>query len=365
MKVLFLTNIPTPYRVDFFNELGKDCELTVLFERKRASDRDEQWIADKFDNFQGIFLNGKNTRADAAICLDVIKWLDNKRFDIFVIGGYSTPTGMLAIQTLKIKKIPFILNCDGGFIKNDRRIVHQIKKYFISSAKWWLSTGNLTSKYLEHYGAKRKNIYKYPFTSIKEIDIMDKKISNDEKNKLKNKLGIKSKKVALSVGSFIERKGYDLLINEWKKIQNEWELIIIGSGQDKEKLEQLISKYNLENVKLLDFKQKSELKEYYYSADLFILLTREDIWGLVINEAMAYGLPVITTNKCIAGMEMIKNEENGFIVNLENELNINKYINKINEDMGVQSLKISKKYSIEDMSKAHIKIFKSILKQEN
>ena len=45
--------------------------------------------------------------------------------------------------------------------------------------------------------------------------------------------------------------------------------------------------------------------------------TREDIWGLVINEALAAGLPVITTNRCGAGLELIKNNENGFLVNVE------------------------------------------------
>ena len=46
--------------------------------------------------------------------------------------------------------------------------------------------------------------------------------------------------------------------------------------------------------------------------------TREDIWGLVINEAMAYGLPIITTDNCLAGLELIKNEENGYIIPVNN-----------------------------------------------
>ena len=52
MKVLFLTNIPSPYRVDFFNELGKYCELTVLYERKKADNR--EWISNKNINFKNL-----------------------------------------------------------------------------------------------------------------------------------------------------------------------------------------------------------------------------------------------------------------------------------------------------------------------
>ena len=71
---------------------------------------------------------------------------------------------------------------------------------------------------------------------------------------------------------------------------------------------------NLDNVHFIDFKNKDILKEYYYVADVFVLPTREDIWGLVINEALAYGLPVITTDKCMAGLEMIEDGKNGYII---------------------------------------------------
>ena len=56
MKILWLTNIPSPYRVDFFNELGKLCELTVLFEKKAASDRDDSWKNFEAKNFTPVFL---------------------------------------------------------------------------------------------------------------------------------------------------------------------------------------------------------------------------------------------------------------------------------------------------------------------
>ena len=50
------------------------------------------------------------------------------------------------------------------------------------------------------------------------------------------------------------------------------------------------------------------------ASDLFVLPTREDIWGLVINEAMSFGLPIITTRKCIAGTELITDGENGYLL---------------------------------------------------
>ena len=57
------------------------------------------------------------------------------------------------------------------------------------------------------------------------------------------------------------------------------------------------------------FQEKEMLEKYYIAADVFILLTRGDVWGLSINEAMANALPVITTDRCIAGIELV--EQNG------------------------------------------------------
>lgn len=77
-------------------------------------------------------------------------------------------------------------------------------------------------------------------------------------------------------------------------------------------------KLKLTNVHFIDFMPKKELADYYRAADIFVLPTREDIWGLVINEAMAYGLPVVTTEKCVAGVEMVCEGHNGYIVPVEN-----------------------------------------------
>ena len=368
MRVLFLTNIPSPYRVDFFNQLGKECDLTVLFERDKASDRDAKWVSNNAKNYKEIFLKGRKLNSDGAISFDVIKWLNVKKFDIFVIGGYSTPTGMLAIQYLKFKKIPFVLNSDGGFIKKDKKMKYLIKKYFISSAKWWLSTGETTTEYLVHYGAKKEDTFVYPFTSIKEEDVITDDLCEKEKLKIRQNLGIKHDKVAISVGQLIHRKGYDLLINEWKNMDKDWILLIIGSGKDKEVLQKLILKNGIKNIRLIDFKQKEELKEYYLASDIFILPTREDIWGLVVNEAMSCGLPVITTDKCISGKVLIIPGVTGEIISLD-EMNrlkdviYNLYSNNDKSKRDAIKQKILC-YTIEAMAYSHLEIFKKILNKE-
>ena len=72
MRVLFITNLPSPYRVAFLNKLGTMCNLTVLFERHNASDRDASWVNKSDRKYREIFLNGKNVGADASVSLGAI-----------------------------------------------------------------------------------------------------------------------------------------------------------------------------------------------------------------------------------------------------------------------------------------------------
>ena len=171
------------------------------------------------------------------------------------------------------------------------------------------------------------------------------------------------RKIVITVGQFIHRKGFDVLINAWAKCDKEYALYILGAEPTKEYLN-IKEKLNLGNVHFEGFKAKEELKYYYQAADLFVFPTREDIWGLVVNEAMANGLPVITTDKCVAGLELIKDGENGYIVPTENPDELAKRINELLSDdwlmekMAKNNLQRIRKYTVENMAKAHASILK-------
>jgi len=131
---------------------------------------------------------------------------------------------------------------------------------------------------------------------------------------------------------------------------------IIGDNPTQEYLN-LQKQFNLTNLYFIGFKIKEELKKYYMVANLFVLPTREDIWGLVINEAMAMGLPIITTDKCVAGLELVENGINGYIIPPENSEILTEKVNQIfNENykqMGQNSLNKIKNYTIGNMVKIH------------
>lgn len=360
-RVLFLTNIPSPYRVKFFNELGKKCDLTVLFEKGSSQERDESWKNYKFENFKGIVLNGKSLGVDKAFSVDVCKYINNFRYDNIIATNLATPTGMLAIEYMKLNRIPYYLEGDGAFAKSGKGIKEKFKKYFIKGAKGYFSTSAEHDKYYITYGAPKNKIYRYPFTSISENDILEELPSDQEILNIRTKLGITEKKVVLAVGQFIYRKGFDVLLNAAEHLPDDVGVYFVG-GEPTEEYLKIKEEKKLINVHFVGFKQKDDLKDYYMASDVFVLPTREDIWGLVINEAMAYGLPVVTTDRCIAGLELVKNGENGFIVPVDDWQLLVESINniicdeKLKKLMSQANLEKISMYTFSTMVESHLNI---------
>lgn len=364
MKVLFTTNIPSPYRVDFFNELGKKCELTVVFEGRSATNRDQNWKNEDFSMFCPIFLSGKRISEEQFFCPSIIKIIKQK-WDFIIMGGYSSPTSMIAIEYMRLNKIPFWLEVDGGLIHQDSKIKYWLKRHFISSASAWLSSGKATTDYLVHYGADRDRTYCYPFTSLTKKDFLEAhRIQEETKNFYRKKLNMTEDHIVLSVGRFSYDggygKGYDVLLNVAEKLSDNTGIYIVGD----EPTEEFISwkrEKGLKNVHYIGFKSKKDLAEFYAAADLFVLFTRGDVWGLVINEAMLYGLPIITSEFCVAGAELVKNDENGYIVNIEDWDDIARKMNRLlqDEDMrqrfSYKSFEMIQNYSVENMADEHAK----------
>lgn len=365
LKILFLTNVPSPYRVDFFCELGRFSELTVLYQKRFSSERNKKWKSENELNYTSIYLEGKSTGVDNAFCIDVLKYLNNS-YDVIVICGNASPTEILAIEWCKLKKIPYCLEGDGAFLNKNNFVKNLLKRNLIKSSDIYLSTCAEQDKYYEYYGAKKENIFRYKFSSIREGDILLKPMSQEEKKYIRDELQVREKYVILAVGQFIYRKGYDILINAVSDMKRDIGVYIIGGTPTAEYLS-MVDEFDLNNVHFLDFKSKEELSKYYKAADIFVHPTREDIWGLVINEAMSYGLPVITTQKCNAGLELIENGKNGFIIPI-NDVNALKesILNAIEnlDNLIPEVLNRIQLYSIEKMVEEHLKILNEYVRRK-
>lgn len=365
VRVIYFTNYPSPYRVEFFNQLGfkENIDLTVVFTQRPEAQahRDASWFNTNYSHFQAVFCSKKvKLPKNKVYCPEVLDWV-KKDFDEIIFGGYADVSFIVAMQYLKLIKKPFTLEVDGGLIKRDSKISFYAKRFLIKGAKRWVSSGKTTDGYLLHYGAKEEGIVHYPFSSMTEEDLRQAAEISQRKQQCRKNIGFNDGKYVLYVGQFVHRKGVDVLLESISKLPESIHFVLIGGNPTQEIIDYCKEK-KLHNLVFPGFKKKDELAEYYAGADLFVLPTREDIWGLVINEAMSYGLPVVTTDRCVAGVELVHDDINGYVVETDNAKALADAIQKALSKgvmMGKESLSIIKEYSIENMVGAHVDILRN------
>ena len=359
-KILFITNIPAPYRVDFFNELGKYVGLTVLFEAKSANNQKIHfnWNLDTVKNFKAVFLS-EGDCYEKQVNWSILPFLKRNHFNEIIITNYANFTEMAALLYLKVHHIPYYMETDGGRIKADEnRIKKAFKKFLISGAKGYFSPSAGADDYLTYYGADRTKICRYPFTSLKQSDLLKRPLTEKEKKYWKSKLGVTEPKMVLGVGRFIPLKHWNDLIQAAATLSGQVGVYLVGGKATQEYLN-LMNKLHLKHVHFVDFQTKEGTAAYYKAADLFVLPSSGEAWGLVINEAMGYGLPVITTDQCVAGLALVENGKNGYIVPVGDTSQIAKHIHEILDHpeiqsaMSKESLRRIQPYTIENMTKVH------------
>ena len=363
MKLLWLANIPSPYRVDFFNELGKYCDLTVLFEKRLSNKRDASWKKFRIENFNAVFLKGISVGSASAFCVDVNKYLKKNIYDHIIVSNFSDITGIMAIVSMRMNRIPYMVESDGGFAGNGKGPKERLKRWLLKGAKAYFSTAKDHDEYYLTYGASKERLIRYPFTSLWGKDVLSAPISETKKKELKSKLGIREPKSIVAVGQFIHRKGFDVLINAMARINSDVGCYIVG-GIPTDDYIGLVNDLNLKNIHFVGFKSKAELAEYYMAADLFVHPTREDIWGLVVNEAMAKGLPVVTTDRCVAGRELITSDEYGRIVPVGDHEALASKISEVLCELSVEQSSIilekAREYTFEKMVECHISVLEKM-----
>lgn len=369
MKVLITTNIPSPYMIDYLNELSNYCDVTAVFEMGTAADRDNKWYGSADGAFETHFLNAKRVGNEQGFSFKALKYLKKKQYDRIIIANPTTPTGIIELLYCRWFRVPFCIQSEGGFQGSGKGIKEKFKKYLMEKAEMYLTGMGGDNDYFLMYGATKEKLRPYPFTSLRKADI-DQALLRTQQDKgiYREKLGMQESKIILSVGRFSYEagygKGYDYLMRLAEKMSKEVGFYIVGD----EPTEEFINwkkKSNLDNVHFIGFKNKQELAGYYAAADLFVLLTRGDTWGLVINEAMTYSLPIISSDKCVAGIELVKDGENGYVVSLDDEDEIMNRIENVLVDpnklvrLGKNSYSTILSYSIENMAK---QIYKALSK---
>ena len=318
MKVLIVFNHPAPYKVQLFNELAKLCELTVIFERTHAKDRPlDFYNVNKYDS-NHIFLTKGYVGREGSISNKVRDYIreHHQEYDHIIMNGYSHLAEIKAINYMAKHNIKFSLLINGGAIKNKECFLkRKLKTNLVSKANFYMSPCKESDDYLIYYGASKERIYSYPYSNLSLNDITTLPINKKE---LREKYGLpQDKNIYVVPSMFIKRKNNLQLMSLFTERDDI--LLLVGEGPELDKYHDFMLENITDNIIVMPYTQKEELFDIIKASDVLVSLSKFDIYGHTILEGFACGLPVVASNKIISALGFIKDNENGFIVPLDNK----------------------------------------------
>lgn len=362
MKIFFAFNHPAPYKVRTFNVLSKELDIFVVFERAKAKNRPLSFYNCNQYDFPHVFLKRGAFGDEQSNTGELKKYIKehHNEYDIIVMNGYSTITEMRTIRYLIKHNIPYVLQINGGVIRKENKLKKKIKTYFISHAWKYMSPGDEADKYLINYGAKKEDIFHYPYSTLEAKDVLDAPISEEEKKKIKEEFHLPESPLYVTAAQFIERKNNAYLIKLFSKVKGN--LVIAGEGKERPLYEQIIQENHLNNVELRAFLKKDQLYRLLQGCDYFVTLSKEDIYGHSILEALANGIPVISSDRVVSSRQIIKDGYNGYLVDIENEEQILSSFENIQKIVNTNCVESAKTYTIENSAKEIANILRGLKK---
>jgi len=375
-KIALITNIIAPYRVPCFNKIIESdiFNFDVYFLAENESNREWKIYRDKikfhYKVLKGVHFKLRNERI-LHLNYGLAYYLVKQKYDLIAIGGWDQVAYWEALIISKIlgTKIMYFGESTLKDRRSNSQFFEKMKRVFIKNCDGYLPAGNAAAEYVKYLGGSPDKIFIARFCADHDFFYNEYLRLRPYKKEIKRKKGYPAFTI-LFVGRFVWYKGVMVLLEAYKKLQEKNKdigLVLLGDGPEREKYEKYCKSNNLKNVFFEGFKQMEELPEYYISADVLVLPSLSDPWGLVVNEAMAFGLPVISTDVAGVTYDLVKNGINGYVVKAGNVKDLYKALKKLykNENlrkkMGEMSLEIIKEYTPENWAKSFIEAINKIL----
>lgn len=360
-KIVVLHNIIAPYKTLLFNALHDVLNnIKVLYISETEHRR--EWVISK-DELRFPYQIMFKVPADevSAILLFSKTWsrLNTLNPDVLIIDGYTYPSSWAGLFWARSRGRKRVLWSSSNEEDHDRIFYREtVKRSFVKRCDAYNVYGTKSRDYLLKLGAKADR-----------ISIVGNNTENafyfNETMKLKDKRSDRCKQYGLPernflyIGRLSEEKNILHLLDSFrrlKELDSRWGLIMIGSGPQRREIENYIGEHKLKDVVIPGFKQKNDIPVFFGMSDVFVLPSISEPWGIVVNEAMAAGLPVLVSKKCGCYPDIVIDGENGFSFDPYDKNELFRLMCEMAdgktdlEKMGRRSLKIIKDYTPERAS---------------
>ncbi len=375
-KILIVHNVLwSHYAGKVFNEIYKICtdnniDFYVIHIAKTSGNRKLGGIDYSLHEYPyEVLFNGDIEAISFIIRFKyLLKKIRKYNPDVILTSGYNDLALDLIVFLNKIKGKKTIFQTDTTYFDKQRSLLKEFfKRNLLKIFDYAFCVGTAQINYLKTLNFNIERIFKVSWYAVDSEQILAtfsesfaKRINTIEKLNLMNKNFIYA-------GRLSAEKNLKTLISVFKEVKNnggkDWGLIIVGDGADREELEKIVRVQNIPNVFFAGGVFWKDVPKYYALSDVFILPSLSEPWGLVVNEAMICGLPVIVSKKA-GSAELIKENENGFIFNPNDKSGLISIMLKFtNNEVDAKKMSESSKNMIKNYSpkKSAEGIIKSII----
>jgi glycosyltransferase involved in cell wall biosynthesis len=321
--LLLLTEIIAPYRIPVLNALAVRPEIELLVVFLSETDRSlRQWniyrheiqfayeVVPCFRRRIGKFNFLLNARLSGV--------LNDFQPQALVCGGYSYLASWGAALWARRHDVPLLLWCEST--KHDVRAGHRavefLKSRFLRQCSAFVVAGRSSSEYLQSLGVAPSRVFTAP--NAVDVDFFCTAATRARADAgLRGRLGLPDR-YFLFVGRLVTEKGIFELVEAYARldagVRRNVGLVIAGDGAQCRQMLKRAKEVVPGCVRWLGFQQREQLAELYGLAEALVFPTHSDPWGLVVNEAMACGLPIFTTEIAGCAPDLVENGRNGFVV---------------------------------------------------
>ncbi|OAD23267.1 glycosyl transferase group 1 [Candidatus Thiomargarita nelsonii] len=357
LLIRWVTWYPIPYWNDRFALLAKrkDVELEIYFLKAGVTLYEFSQTA---LDFHHVIVNPKSDSSGFTIQLEWPKpWpLVKGKFDALVLIHANANCIAAALLCLLKRKPYFIFVANTRYdMRGTGKVKEYLKRFLFQHARGILATGQAQKDYALQYTSDIKKISVIGNPSMYMGDLTGKLLGN--RQNLRQQFNWEKQVVLLYVGRLSKEKGILTLLEALDKNYQEGIrplLVLAGTGPLLETLRQEALRLNLaQQIKFAGFLQREELAEYYAAADIFVLPSLSEPWGLVVNEAMEFGLPLILSDHIGCAPELLQEGKNGMSFPSGNSEKLAScikalcYDRKLRRKMGKISQNIIQNHSIE------------------
>lgn len=323
-KVVLITEIIAPYRIPVLHHLAHECDvdLRVIF----LAENDpalRKWQVYK-NELRFPYQVLPSTRHRAGRYNLLLNWGMSKALlqaqpDVIVCGGYNYPAAWQAALWSRRKRIPFLLWIESTAkdARGSTRWAESLKARFLSYCTAFVAAGESSRDYLLALGMRNDVVFTAPNAVDIEFFASRSNAVRQECEKIRSSLHLPSRYI-LSVGRLVREKGvFDLLqayIRLPATMRSEIGLVFAGSGKAEPELRKLADQVEPGQIQFRGFCQREQLPQLYALADIFVLATHSDPWGLVVNEAMSCGLPIVCSEVAGCAPDLVRDGWNGRVV---------------------------------------------------